>query len=353
MAENALIRSSMTDNDTTAIDNQRQLARKAFLISICGDQAGLDALPADASFRRYFRVTGADKPYLLMDSPPAHENLPAYLIIAQYLRDQGLAAPDVLANDAADGFALIEDFGDQTYTRLLRDGGDEQALYGLAIDVLAALHQRSLPDPDAAIPAYDHPSLLAEAALFVDWYWEHVMGSPPTAFQYQQFMGMVGKVMTKVATRRDCLVLRDYHVDNLMLRSEHPEGSLASCGLLDFQDARIGARAYDLMSLLEDARRDVSDDLTQAMIERYTAQCPPDDQAAFEADYRALAVGRHAKVLGIFVRLNRRDGKPQYLKHLPRIARLLARALERPSMDELRGFLDAECPAWRTPKVTA
>ena len=339
---------------TTAepVTDAREPARHRFLAQTLGPDARLEALPADASFRRYFRVLGTGMPALLMDAPPAHENLPAYINVASYLTKQGLAAPAVLASDTDEGFAIIEDFGDQTYTRLLAKGADETALYGLAIDVLAALHQRPLPDPDRQIPAYDHPSLLTEAALFVEWYWEYVMGSAPTAFQYQQFMAMMGKVMAKVATRRDCLVLRDYHVDNLMLRDGQVEGSLASCGLLDFQDARIGARAYDLMSLLEDARRDVSDALTAAMRARYTEQCPPEDLAAFEADYRALAIGRHAKVLGIFVRLNRRDGKPKYLQHLPRIARLLARSLAHPSMDELRGFLDAECPAWRAPKTS-
>ncbi len=340
----------VTDANTANNSDPREAARHQFLAQSLGPDARLEALPADASFRRYFRVLGTDQPYLLMDAPPAHEDLPAYMNVAAYLRKHELAAPAVIASDTDQGFAIIEDFGDQTYTRLLATGADETALYALAIDVLAALHQRPLPDPDRQIPAYDHPSLLAEAALFVDWYWEYVMGAAPTAFQYQQFMAMIGKVMAKVATRRDCLVLRDYHVDNLMLRDGETDSSLASCGLLDFQDARIGARAYDLMSLLEDARRDVSDALTEAMWARYTEQCPPEDLAAFEADYRALAVGRHAKVLGIFVRLNRRDGKPKYLKHLPRIARLLARALEHPSMDDLRGFLDAECPAWRTPK---
>ncbi|MEO0392522.1 MAG: phosphotransferase [Pseudomonadota bacterium] len=353
MPKSAVAVVEMTDNSVQPMqtDDPRAPLREAFLHQNLDPTAQLEALPADASFRRYFRVTHTDRTLLVMDAPPTHENLPAYIVVDDYLRQHGFAAPEIIATDLDHGFALIEDFGDQTYTRLLAAGGDEYALYGLAIDVLADLHQKPMPDADSSILAYDQPSLLAEAALFVDWYWDYVMGTAPSAFQYQQFMSMMGRVMGDVAQRRECLVLRDYHVDNLMLRADQPAGSVDSCGLLDFQDARLGARAYDLMSLLEDARRDVSDELTQAMWDRYLAQATPADRAQFDADYRALAVGRHAKILGIFVRLNRRDGKDKYLQHLPRIAQWLARSLDHPSMDEVRSFLDAECPAWRTPPV--
>ena len=339
--------SAKTDAD------KRASARAAFAAQHLPDGAELIALPADASFRSYYRVRGADMPMLLMDAPPGPEDLPAYLRIDSYLLENGLAAPKVMASDIENGFALIEDFGDRTYTRLLASGADETALYALAIDVLAALHHCPIPTGDSGIAEYNLDRLLAEAALFPDWYWEHVTGTPPSADQRTRFMAMMAEIMGDVAGRRECLVLRDYHVDNLMLRPDQPEGDTTSCGLLDFQDGLIGARAYDLMSLFEDARRDVPPELAEAMRTRYLTQCPPDDPERFEQDYRALAIGRHAKILGIFVRLNKRDGKPKYLQHLPRIAGQIGRHLEHPSMADLKAFLDTECPGWRTPKPAA
>jgi len=337
----------------SASEERRAIAREDFAAEHLSPAARLIALPADASFRRYFRITGTGQPMLLMDAPPGPEDLPAYLRIGGYLRDHGFAAPDVIAADIDQGFALIEDFGDQTYTRLLAASADEQALYTLAIDVLAALHKAPMPDATSGITGYSQQKLLAEAALFPDWYWRHVTGVAPTAAQRDTFMAFMTGIMADTGERRECLVLRDYHVDNLMLRDDQPAGSVTSCGLLDFQDGLIGARAYDLMSLLEDARRDIAPELAQAMRKRYLTQCPVDHSEQFDADYRALAISRHTKVLGIFVRLNERDGKPKYLIHLPRIARLLAQHLAHPSLAELTAFLDHDCPGWRIPKAGA
>ncbi|MEM6903499.1 MAG: phosphotransferase [Pseudomonadota bacterium] len=335
---------------TSANDQlDRQQARQAFTQQYLGPTISMTALPADASFRRYFRVARDGRTWLLMDAPPSHENLAAYLRVAAYLHQHGLAAPRIEASDLDQGFALIEDFGDRTYTTLLQAGGDEGALYALAIDALATLHSKPLPDRQAGFTAYTVEHLLDEAALFADWYWAHVMGESPSVEQRDRFIDLVSAQLGQVGARRDCVVLRDYHVDNLMLRPDQAAGSLASCGLLDFQDALIGSPAYDLMSLLEDARRDLSPGLIEAMIDRYCAARPEVDRDQLMTDYTVLGMTRHAKILGIFVRLSQRDGKPKYLVHLPRVARLLAGSLATPKLQPIADFLDDACPAWRQP----
>ncbi|WP_370599304.1 aminoglycoside phosphotransferase family protein [Pseudomonas nitroreducens] len=326
------------------LETTRAAAREIFLAG-CG-HAGrpLLALPADASARRYFRLEGQG--LLLMDSPPGAEPLAPYLRVAQLLRGCGLSAPEVLAADVDLGLALVEDFGHATYTRLLAGGHDEAALYRLAVDALVRLH-RAGPQAAEGVPAYDGQKLGEEAALFIDWYAPLLAGERNTAQLREAYLDTFARVCRDVAMRREVLVLRDFHVDNLMLLADR-EG-VAACGLLDFQDALCGSPAYDLMSLLEDARRDVSESLRVSLLARYLSQRPEVDGRRFMADYQVLAAQRHAKVLGIFVRLARRDGKSGYLKHLPRVLGLFRRALDSEPLRPLRDLLDTELPSWRQP----
>lgn len=320
----------------------RALERQAFVDSHWRTGATLHALPADASTRRYFRVEGAS--LLLMDSPPQHEPLRPYLQVAGLLAGLGLSAPRVLAADEAAGLALIEDFGHATYTRLFAAGHAEAPLYELAVDCLAQLHAAPV-DEGAVLPAYDDRCLADEFALFIDWYAPLLLGEAPSSALRSAYMALFDGLCDDVAGRREAVVLRDFHVDNLMLL-EGREG-VAACGLLDFQDALHGAAAYDLMSLLEDARRDMAPALRAALLERYLAQRGGLDVEAFLAGYAVLAAQRHAKVLGIFVRLAQRDGKTTYLDHLPRVLRLFREALEKPALHPLRDFLDCHLDGWR------
>ncbi|WP_152223752.1 aminoglycoside phosphotransferase family protein [Pseudomonas sp. SCB32] len=326
------------------LETTRAAAREMFLAG-CG-HAGrpLHALPADASARRYFRLEGQG--LLLMDSPPGAEPLAPYLRVAQLLRGCGLSAPKVLASDVELGLALVEDFGHATYTRLLATGHDEEALYRLAVDALVRLH-RAGPQAAEGVPAYDGQKLGDEAALFIDWYAPLLVGAQHAARLREAYLEAFATACREVAMRREVLVLRDYHVDNLMLLDGR-EG-VAACGLLDFQDALCGSPAYDLMSLLEDARRDVPEALRVSLLTQYLSQRPEVAGRRFMADYQALAAQRHAKVLGIFVRLARRDGKSGYLAHLPRVLGLFQRALHSEPLTPLRDLLDAELPSWRQP----
>ena len=320
----------------------RAMERQDFLAQHGYPHISLEALPVDASARRYFRLK--DQGVLLMDAPPALEPLGPYVQVATLLTGLGLSAPKVLAFDEALGLALIEDFGHNTYTRLLSQGHAPAPLYELAIDALAALHQTP-KDAGAVLPAYNEARLEDELALFIDWYVPELLGHAPDSALRSAYLALFNGLCDEVAQRRETVVLRDFHVDNLMLL-EGREG-VSACGLLDFQDALHGAAAYDVMSLLEDARRDVPEELQASLLDRYFTKRPEVDHEQFAADYVTLAAQRHAKVLGIFVRLAKRDGKFTYLTHLPRVLRLFVKALDNPPLHSLRDFLDCHVPGWR------
>ena len=244
-------------------------------------------LAGDASFRRYYRLAGDGGSAVLMDAPPPQEDVGPYVVVAALLRDLGFSAPEVLAEDCGDGFLLLEDFGDDTYTRLLDRGVDEPALYGLAVDTLVALQRAVAARGALGLPLYDVERLLAEAALLVDWY-------RPLARRLlrDEYLALWRAVLPLAAGSPPTLVLRDYHVDNLMLLPDRP--GVRGCGLLDFQDAVSGPPSYDLVSLLGDARRDVPAALRQAMTERYLAAFPALDRSAF---LRSAADSRRAAQL--------------------------------------------------------
>ena len=315
----------------------------AAFLDACG-WGGFAAVPltGDASFRRYYRLAGDGSSTVLMDAPPPQEEVGPYVVVAGLLRRLGFSAPEVLAEDHEEGFLLLEDFGDDTYTRLLDRGIDEPALYALAVDTLIALQRAVGAAGPPELPPYDTTRLLAEAALLADWYQPAVSGAPLDPGLREEYLALWRAVLPLAVVSPPTLVLRDYHVDNLMLLGERP--GVKGCGLLDFQDAVSGPRSYDLVSLLEDARRDVSAALQQEMTERYCAAFPGLDRPAFLRSAAILAAQRNCKILGIFTRLWKRDGKPQYLAHISRIWRLLEQELRHPSLAPIAQWLDRHLP---------
>jgi aminoglycoside/choline kinase family phosphotransferase len=275
---------------------------------------------------------------MLMDAPPPEDVRP-FVRIAHHLVQLGLSAPLVLAADAGNGFLLLEDFGDETFTRALDTGADPEALYALAVDAMAALQAH----PDAAsvaAPRHDATLLADEgAALYVDWFLPEATGRPTPPALRADYLARWRAALAPVLAGPRTLALRDFHVDNLMVLGSR--AGVARCGLLDFQDAAIGHPAYDLVSLLEDARRDVPDPLAAAMRARHAAALPRLAGAEFDAAYAVLGAARHARVVGLWVRLDRRDGKPAYRRHLPRTRRLLARALVHPALAGVRDWFAA------------
>tara|TARA_R110002096_G_scaffold13829_2_gene48655 strand:- start:296 stop:1312 length:1017 start_codon:yes stop_codon:yes gene_type:complete len=319
----------------------RTVAMDAFLGRHGFAAADRSAPSADASFRRYFRLTGGPYPALLMDAPPDKEKLRPFVEIAAHLRRLGLSAPNVPASDMTEGFALVEDFGDATFTRLLDDGVSAETLYGQAIDALAAL-QNYPENADISLPPYDLAFFLKETGLFLDWYWPAARGSGPSAAEREEFQTALTQALIPVLARSPrVFVHRDFHVDNLIVVEGRT--GVAACGLLDFQDALIGPPAYDLVSLLQDERRDVASGLAAAMRARYAKAVPA---LADDTAYWVLGAQRHLKNLGIFARLSRRDGKHRYLAHVPRMWRMIDECLAaEPILAPLAAWLDANWPS--------
>jgi aminoglycoside/choline kinase family phosphotransferase len=332
------------ESEATADSDTRLALLEGWLTHRLGLRgAEVAPLAADASFRRYFRVRLADGgTRVVMDAPPAQEDVGAFARIARLLHDLDLSAPEILAEDRADGLLLLEDLGDLSYTRALAEGADETALYTLATDTLLALHERFEANAARDLPAYDLAALLDEAELLLDWYWPAVLGGPCPEDVRAQFRAAWGEVLEPALADARTLVLRDYHVDNLIWLRER--AGVGACGLLDFQDAVLGPPAYDLVSLLRDARRDVPPALQTQMFERYLAARPGLDPAAFAARYWALGAQRTTKVIGIFTRLARRDAKPAYLRHLPRLWGLLETELAQPELGPVRAWYAEHLP---------
>jgi len=311
-----------------------------FLARAGWGDAGRGVLADDASFRRYDRLTGAGEQAVLMDAPPPMEDVRPFIHIDRLLRHMGLSAPEILAEDAEAGLLLLEDLGDNTYTRALAGGGDEAALYELALDLLVELHRRF--EGDATLPPYDDEAFLTEATLVTDWYMPAISGRETPAASRAEYCELWRAALAEARRMPATLVLRDYHVDNMIWLPERP--GVAACGLLDFQDARLGPVTYDLVSLFEDARRDVPPALTANLLDRYLDAFPEFDRAAFAASYAIMGAQRSAKILGIFTRLDRRDGKPGYLTHIPRVWRWLEGDLAHPALADLRAWFERALP---------
>ncbi len=310
----------------------------ADFLASCGWQ-GADILPlaGDASFRRYFRVVEGNRSAVLMDAPPPHEDPRPFIAVAEWLASVGLSAPQILARDLDKGLLLLGDFGDWRLREFLdEDPARERELYELATDVLIHLHQHS---PMEGLPVHGLDQWLDELKLFTDWYCPAV-GLEVDAASYQAaWTGVLGPVADDGLG--PVTVLRDYHAENVML-VQGREG-VGHFGLLDFQDALAGHPAYDLASVLEDARRDVPTEIERAMIDRYVAATGHSE--TFERAYWGLAAQRNTRILGVFTRLWKRDNKPHYCKFQPRMWGLLERDLAQPELAPVRDWFDANVTA--------
>lgn len=333
--------------------SEREQVIASFLSAAGWGEAKRNLLAGDASFRRYSRLERQGETAMLMDAPPPQEDVRPFLAIANTLRPLGLSSPAILAANTEAGLLLLEDFGDDTYTRLLAKGADETSLYVLAVDVLIALHRHFTPPSAPGLPPYDDTRLLNEAALLVDWYLPAITGQTTPESVRKTYLDLWRELFPLARAVPESLVLRDYHVDNLMRLASR--AGLAACGLLDFQDAVLGPVSYDLVSLLEDSRRDIAPELATSMRARYLAAFPSLDRTAFAASFALLGAQRHCKVIGIFTRLDRRDHKPRYLAHIPRLWRLLDQNLRHPALASVKEWFDRHIPPGMrvTPEVAS
>jgi aminoglycoside/choline kinase family phosphotransferase len=319
----------------------------AFLAAAGWGGAAMAPLAGDASNRRYLRVARGGATAVLMDAPPARgEDVRPFVAVTEWLLERGLSAPRVLAAEPQAGLLLLEDLGDDLYARhLARRPSDEAALYGAAVDLLAGFSGAPAPKTIgcAAVPLapYDQAALDREAGLFTGWWLPAVTEVSPG--MAEEYVGLLREATAPIATAREVVVLRDYHAENLLWLPGR-EGA-ARVGLLDYQDALAGHAAYDLVSLLEDARRDTAPELQETMIARYIAARPGLDVGEFRAAYAILGAQRNLKIIGIFARLARRDGKPRYLPLIPRVWGHLQRDLSHPALARLAAWVARHAPA--------
>jgi aminoglycoside/choline kinase family phosphotransferase len=357
--------------------NSRSHAMTAFLSDSGWGAAEHQPLPGDASTRHYIRLHLGACTAMLMDQPDAAEAPAAppdatpqdrralgynalarlagtdcarFVAASRYLRGRGLAAPEIYAADTAQGFLLLEDLGIALYTDILADGGDERALYEGAIDGLVRLHADPAPAmlaPDKPLFAYDETALIAEVDLLTEWFFPAALGHPADSSAIAEHRALWREVLEGIAGGTRVFVHRDYHAQNLLWRGDR--SGLARTGMIDFQDALAGSPAYDLVSLLEDARRDVAPELAGAMTDRYIARSRAHgailDREHLRAEAALLAAQRNAKIIGIFARLAKRDGKPHYLAHLPRVWRYMEQDLSHPGLRRLKHWYDRNIPA--------
>ncbi|HEY6983285.1 aminoglycoside phosphotransferase family protein [Reyranella sp.] len=298
-------------------------------------------LAGDASFRRYFRLCRPGGSAVVMDAPPPQENVRPFVRIGRHLLALGLSAPEILAEDAARGFLLLEDLGDDTFAQVLARGGDETSLYERATDVLAVLHAAPGRGLLPGLTAYAGEALIDAAMLLPEWYFPAATGRQMPAEQVEAYRAAWHGCLDHVPNGGETLLLRDYHKDNLLWLPERP--GVRACGLLDFQDAQRGHPSYDLVSLLEDARRDVTPSVYDSCLARYISATGL-DACDFRTGFALMAAQRHARVIGLFVRLWKRDGKSIYLTHLPRVWRLFERALQHDALQPLRAWVDRLLP---------
>jgi aminoglycoside/choline kinase family phosphotransferase len=348
----------------------------AFLDDAGWGGAMIAPLPGDASTRRYARVSIDGRRAMLMDQPQNAEQSSCppdatpdqrrslgynaiarlagadcgrFIAIANYLRAQGLSAPHIYDADTAKGFVLIEDLGDDVFADALERGNDEHALYGAAVDALVRLQLNHAPRlllPDKPLYPYDETALVAEIDLVTDWFIPVALGRPAHDDEVSEHRELWRATLRSVLAASSVFVHRDYHAQNLIWLP-YRDGA-ARVGVIDFQDAVAGTRSYDLISLVEDARRDVPIELGEIMTQRYLTAMNADgrnvDPQAHRTEMAVMATQRNAKIAGIFARLYKRDRKPRYLGYLPRVWGYLNRDLAHPAMAQLKTWYDRVIP---------
>ena len=328
--------------------NEYPTGLMAFIDRAGWGDARIEPIPGDASFRRYFRLRrdgdARRQTAMLMHAPPPEENPEPFLNVARWLGDHGMRAPDIYAEDAERGWILTEDFGDDRMREWVdAHPGDEYAAYEAAIDALAQLHQR----PAGPFPDYDMATYIREVELLTEWF------GPANGLDVDRpgFVSAWQKVLSPMIGRpaEPVTVLRDYHAENIMLlpTAGANEDRCRAQGLIDFQDALVGHPAYDLVSLLQDARREVSPQLESSMLQHYARQVGIDVAAIegdFGADYARLGAQRNAKIVGIFTRLAKRDRKPKYLAMIPRVWNAMERDLAHPALAPVARWFDDNIP---------
>jgi aminoglycoside/choline kinase family phosphotransferase len=325
-------------------NSDRNQAIDAFLASAGWAGARRMHLAGDASFRKYERILHEGRHAVLMNAPPPYERVTPFMQVTEILRGLKLSAPEIYASDEAQGFLLLEDLGDDAFTRVLTNAPQQEGvLYRAAMDALIALQTRCAAlSAKPQLAPYNAETYLREAALFSDWFLPQVAGRDVALGVREEFLALWQGLLKQCPLQNTMLVHRDYHADNLLWLPQRTEE--ARVGMIDYQDALMGDPFYDVVSLLEDARRDVSEALAEEELARFIAKIGADTA---EARYRYAVLGaqRNMKIVGIFTRLSVRDGKPNYLNFLPRVWGYLINDLAHPGLKPLRDMVEKYVPA--------
>lgn len=313
-----------------------------FVASSPAKGAEIHMLAGDASFRKYWRVLQNEKSWVVMDAPPDHEDIRPFIAITNLLTQAGLCVPKIYAQDASQGFLLLEDLGDNLFSRHLEfHTSQEKLLYQHACESLVSMHSFSVNATQIAesLPLYDNQVYLREVALFSDWFLVQVLGRQQAFMLRDSWQHAWQKVLSEASLKNNCIVHRDYHADNLLWLPERDE----KVGMLDYQDALRGDALYDVISLLEDARRDVTLETVDAC-KRFIQDAHGINNDDFLRRYHVLAAQRNAKIIGIFTRLCVRDGKMRYLDYLPRVWQHFLRDLQHPILSPVADFVNQHVP---------
>jgi aminoglycoside/choline kinase family phosphotransferase len=306
------------------------------------------ALRKDASYRQYERIIKDNgETLILMDAPPEKEDLPSFIDMANFLRKVKLSSPEIISLDIENGFLLLEDFGCNSYTSILSgksklsDELDETMMYEKAIDTLIHLHK--VPHDSTKLDKYDEKMLIKESMRFIDFYVSIVNGEIINKSLQEEYIIILKHLLSMIKGFHNVITLRDYHADNLMWLDDRT--GINKVGLLDFQDAVVGHPAYDIVSLLKDARRDLSPQLADKMIQRYLQAFPNYSRKEFAAAYAILGVQRNLKIIGVFARQASHYKNPQYLFYLPRVWRHISSDLKHPLLLPLKNWLNKVVPS--------
>jgi len=316
--------------------NNRDLNLYSFVLNCGFKEEDIIPIKNDASFRKYYRIK--NKKLIVMDAPPDKgESIEQFRAIADIIHTFNLSAPQIVSFDTKQGFMLLEDFGQTSFSNILNKD-NESKLYKKAIEVLIQINKQSKSKEKkiSKLKSYSIDLLVNESLLFIDWYLEKRKGELVNSDQKKEFIKILNDFYNNIKPQSSTLVLRDYHVDNLFFLNN--QKSLKQVGLIDFQDAVIGSPLYDLASLLEDVRRPLRRNLQKKLLEIYIKAISINGQDA-EREMRFFSIQRNLKILGIFCRLSIRDKKDGYLKYLPNAVKLLRKNLQDPFFINLVNWL--------------
>lgn len=301
------------------------------------DEHTIDSMPGDAGMRSYYRVLAGGKSYVVMDCPPSYANVQSFVDIAKFLSENDFSAPQIIKQDTQQGFLIIEDFGAISVKNHLEELADNiqerRVIYGLIVDLLCSLQKIECPP---GLRNFDNELLCKEIELFVDWYIPHAYKRELKMHEFDEFIEIWQNVLVKQAAMPNCLVLRDYHLENMMYLEARD--AFRKIGLLDFQDALCGSPVYDLVSVLEDARFDVPRQDALELIDYFIEKKDLDKEDVLR-NYHILGAQRNCRILGVFARKLIRDNDDSYLKYIPRVEKYLEYDLSHPDLLEVKEWL--------------